>query len=85
MRENSVFAHNLKVLRERRGLSFRGLAKATGISKSMLQKYETMTKDPGLSKVQKLIKFFDVDPQVLTGDIYLEGDSEGKERKKRTT
>ncbi|GEM_PF-3477251 len=62
-----VFARNLKQLREDSGLSLRELAKRIGISKSMLQKYETMQSDPTLDKVKRIADFFGKSVNGLVG------------------
>lgn len=55
-----IFAENLKLLRDERGYTLRDLAIKTGISKSMLQKYETGTSDPTLRKVKILADIYNV-------------------------
>lgn len=69
-KELEAFARNLKKLREGKELSLRELAKLIGISKSMLQKYETMQSDPTLSKVKKIADFFDKSITWLASDCH---------------
>ena len=83
MSELNVFARNLRYLRKKRDLSFRELAKMTGISKSMLEQYEKQIVDPGLSKVNALARFFGVPTETLTGDKLLEDEDRGRERESK--
>jgi len=71
-KELEAFARNLKELREDKELSLRELAKLIGISKSMLQKYETMQSDPTLSKVKKIADFFGKSITWLTSDYHVQ-------------
>lgn len=72
----NVFASNLRYLREASGLSLRDVAVHTGISKSLLHKYETGKSDPTLKKIKVLANYFNADINWLVGE------SESKRLKK---
>ena len=52
------FSERLKELREEKGLSQMGLAKATGISQSSIARWELEKADPTSSALITLSKFF---------------------------
>ena len=66
MKENS-FKNNLKMLRQERGLGQVELAKELGISKGIISLWENGLREPGMSSLIILAKFFDVSIDFLVG------------------
>ena len=63
-REKWTMAQALKLAREEKGLSLRGLAKLSEVSLSTLSKLETGTLDnPTLSTMRKLGEALDIEPK----------------------
>lgn len=63
------FAHNLKDLRQKRGLNLRQLSDAVGIGRATLSEYERGITDPSLSAVKTIAAYFDVDINWLVGEV----------------
>ena len=61
------FGKRLEILREKKELSYSELEKKTGMSKSLLWRYETGKSDPGLSSLIKLADFFGVTLDCIAG------------------
>lgn len=57
----------LKALRVEKSDSLEDVAKITGISKSLLSKYERGLNDPGLKALKKLVKYYSVSLDWLFG------------------
>lgn len=67
-------AQNLKVLRERKGLSVPKLAEKTGLSKQQIYAWEKGEYDPGKDNLDVLTGFFEVSEQeILYGNLTSEG------------
>ena len=66
MKENS-FKNNLKMLRQEKGLGQVELAKELGISKGIISLWENGLREPGMSSLIILAKFFDVSIDFLVG------------------
>jgi len=62
------FGKRLEILREKKELSYSELEKKTGMSKSLLWRYETGKSDPGLSSLIKLADFFGVTLDWIAGN-----------------
>ena len=58
----------LRVIRERRGLSLRGLSRAAGVGLATLVRLEAGTYDPRLSTLRKLAKALGVTMCQLLGE-----------------
>ena len=54
------FAGNLKQYRKTRRLSQQQVADGTGVARSMISDYENGRKEPTLSALDKIAKYFDV-------------------------
>ena len=63
------FAERLKELREERGLSQMGLARATGISQSSLARWELGKSEPTASSLIVLSRFFGESVDYILGLI----------------
>ena len=63
-----AFANNLKMLREEKGLTLRGLAEELDISKSALHQYENAMADPSLTSIKKIAAYFHEDINWLIGE-----------------
>ena len=66
MKENS-FKNNLKMLRQEKGLGQVELTKELGISKGIISLWENGLREPGMSSLIILAKFFDVSIDFLVG------------------
>ena len=67
MDNKQVFAQNLKVLREKIGISQRTLAKKLGIHATDVSSYERGVNLPTVEKLIKIADFFDVSADKLLG------------------
>ena len=67
MDNKQVFAQNLKVLREKIGISQRTLAKKLGVQPTDVSSYERGEKLPTVEKLIKIADFFDVSADKLLG------------------
>lgn len=63
-----LFAQNLKMLRKSQKLSQQQIAEKTGIARSMISDYENGKKEPTLSVLDKLAKYFDLTLEELVYD-----------------
>lgn len=63
------FAERLKELREERGLSQMGLARATGISQSSIARWELEKSEPTVSAIIVLSRFFGESADYIIGLI----------------
>lgn len=61
------FAIRLKLLRERKDVSYEDVGKVVGCNKSLIWRYETGKSDPGLSIFIKLADYFNVSLDWLAG------------------
>lgn len=66
------FAKRLKVLRERKGLSYEILADEIGSTKSLLWRYENGKSEPGLSTLIKIADYFGVTLDWIAGNQDIE-------------
>ena len=66
---DSVFAHTLRRLRERRGISRRVLSELCGLSKNMVSVYESGEVEPSLSALSALADALDVSTDRLLGRV----------------
>lgn len=62
------FGKRLKLLRERRDISYETLAEALNTTKSLLWRYENGKSDPGLKALIKLADYFGVTLDWLAGN-----------------
>jgi transcriptional regulator with XRE-family HTH domain len=60
-----LLGERLRALRTERGVSVVDLAKATGLSHSQISEYEHGLKEPGITKIVAISKFFGVDIQMI--------------------
>ena len=67
MQDFKIIGKNLKLLRDERGESLEDVAKKTGLSKSLLSRYERGLVDPGLKALSNLVKYFNVSLDWLFG------------------
>jgi transcriptional regulator with XRE-family HTH domain len=65
MRLRSVFARNLRVLRQRSGLSQEALADAAGVDRTYVSALEREQYSASLDTLEKLADALDVDPGEL--------------------
>ena len=63
-----LFAQNLKMLRKSQKLSQQQIAEKTGIARSMISDYENGKKEPTLSVLDKLAKYFNLTLEELVYD-----------------
>ena len=63
-----LFAQNLKMLRKSQKLSQQQIAEKTGIARSMISDYENGKKEPTLSALDKLAKYFNLTLEELVYD-----------------
>ena len=54
------FAKRLKMLRERKGLSYENLAGEIGSTKSLIWRYEHGKSEPGLTALINIVEYFGV-------------------------
>ena len=66
MKEN-VFKNNLKMLRLERGLGQVDLAKELGLSKGIISLWENGLREPNMSSLIVIAKFFNVSIDYLVG------------------
>jgi len=62
------FGRRLKLLRERKNLSYNDLAEAVGSTKSLIWRYEHGKSEPGLSALNALADYFGVTIDWLAGN-----------------
>ncbi len=62
------FGLRLKLLREKKELSYEKLSDETGLAKSLLWRYETGKSEPGLSTLIVLAKYFGVSLDWISGN-----------------
>ena len=67
MDELKQIGERLKELRIEKDVSLEDVAKVTGVSKSLLSKYERGIVDPGLRQLRKLITYYNVSLDWLFG------------------
>lgn len=65
--ELKEIGEKLKLLRFEKDDSLEDVAKITGISKSLLSKYERGMVDPGLKALSKLVKYYNISLDWLFG------------------
>ena len=65
--ESNLFKENLKTLRIERGIGQIELAKALGVSKGIISLWENGLREPSMSSLIALSKFFDVSIDYLVG------------------
>ncbi|MGN1222029.1 MAG: helix-turn-helix domain-containing protein [Christensenellales bacterium] len=63
----SSFCENLKNLRKEKGIGQIELAKALQVSKGIISLWENGQREPSMSSIIKLAKFFDVSADYLIG------------------
>ena len=75
----SIFAQRLKRLRKERELTQADLAKVIGQSKDTVASWETDRNIPNADSIKKLMDYFDVSEDYLTGKSYFRNqkDAEG--------
>ena len=61
------FAYNLKYLRLEKGIGQPGLAKQIGVSKGIISFWENGLREPTMTSLIKLARFFDVSIDYLVG------------------
>lgn len=67
MDELKEIGERLKILRSEKDVSLEDVAKITGVSKSLLSKYERGLVDPGLRALSKLVRYYNVSLDWLFG------------------
>ena len=67
MNEIEELGERLKLLRTEKNESLEDVAKITGVSKSLISKYERGQVDPGLKQLRKLVKYYKVSLEWLFG------------------
>ncbi len=67
MSESNKFKDNLKMLRKEREIGQEELAKAINVSKGIISLWENGLRDPGMTSLIALSKFFDVSIDFLVG------------------
>ncbi len=67
MKESENFGLRLKELRTERGDALEVIAKYTGITRSLLSKYERGITEPGIGSIEKLADYFNVYVDWLIG------------------
>ncbi|MGN1213143.1 MAG: helix-turn-helix domain-containing protein [Christensenellales bacterium] len=63
----SSFGENLKSLRKEKGIGQIELSKALQVSKGIISLWENGQREPSMSSIIKLAKFFDVSADYLIG------------------
>jgi transcriptional regulator with XRE-family HTH domain len=67
VQEFKIIGDNLRKLRNEKEESLEDVAKKTGLSKSLLSRYERGLVDPGLRALSSLVKYFNVSLDWLFG------------------
>ena len=67
-----VIGKNIRHLRHQRELTTKRLAEALGVSQSTVTTWETATRTPKSTMLDKIATYFDITVAQLTGDIYVE-------------
>jgi transcriptional regulator with XRE-family HTH domain len=62
-----ILCERLKQLREEKDVSLEEVARVTGISKSLMSRYERGLVEPGLKALSKLVKYYNVSLDWLFG------------------
>lgn len=64
---NNIFGENLKLLRQDKGLGQVDLAKELGVSKGIISLWENGLREPNMSSLITIAKYFNVSIDYLVG------------------
>ena len=73
-----IFARNLRMLREQQHLTQEELGNILGVTRIMISYYEIGRSVPSFQVLEKIIKYFKVNPDQILG-TYMEIKEEGNE------